>query len=199
MNEPTIQQLFDLTGKVALVTGGTGHLGSSISRALAEAGATVVISSRERSRAQNAAAQLPTPGAAEHFGVQLDHLDEASLKGGFEETLRSAGQLDILINNGQGGDAHDLTDVTKEQFDRQMANATGYFLLARLSQPRTPLDSPGWTQLLALDHDLQGAFIAILSFGGALHPRRVDRPRRDGGGGVSMLRPRPPSPPGDWL
>lgn len=132
MIEPTIQQLFDLTGKVALVTGGTGHLGSSISRALAEAGASVVISSRNRSRAQDAAAQLPTPGTAEHFGVQLDHMDETALKAGFEETLRCAGQLDILINNAQEGNAHDLADVTKEQFDHQLANATGYFLLSRL-------------------------------------------------------------------
>ena len=45
--EPTIHELFDLSGKVALITGATGFLGSAMSRALSEAGASVVISSRD--------------------------------------------------------------------------------------------------------------------------------------------------------
>lgn len=132
MSEPTVQDLFDLTGKTALVTGATGHLGSVLARALAEAGATVVVSSRDPKRAESAAAQLPSPGGAVHFGVELDHLDERSLKAGFDEAVAQAGRLDILVNNGHEGDAHDWTNVTAEQFNRQLANATGYFLLARL-------------------------------------------------------------------
>src|SRR5690348_800012 len=57
--EPTITQLFDLTGKTALLTGGTGHLGSAMARALAEAGASVVLTSRDAGRAQAAADALP--------------------------------------------------------------------------------------------------------------------------------------------
>ena len=49
-DEPTVQQLFDLTGKVALITGGSGHLGRSMASALAEAGASVLVSSRDESR-----------------------------------------------------------------------------------------------------------------------------------------------------
>src|SRR5205823_6242023 len=56
MAEPTVRELFDLTGRVALVTGGTGHLGSAMGRALAEAGATVVVTSRDADRARAAAA-----------------------------------------------------------------------------------------------------------------------------------------------
>ena len=52
----TIQELFDLSGKVALVTGGTGYLGTAFSHALAEAGASVVISSRDEARGRDAAA-----------------------------------------------------------------------------------------------------------------------------------------------
>ncbi len=55
--EPTIQELFDLTGRAALITGATGWLGSSLSRALAEAGASVVISSRDAARAAEAASR----------------------------------------------------------------------------------------------------------------------------------------------
>ena len=130
-NEPTIADLFDLSGKVALITGGTGHLGSSFSRALAEAGATVVIASRDLSRAQAAAVQLPVPSSAKHFGVVINQLDEDSLNAGFDLAVETAGQVDILINNGQQGHALDLTNVTAEAFSQDLQNATGYFLLAR--------------------------------------------------------------------
>ncbi|MHC4878271.1 MAG: SDR family oxidoreductase [Planctomycetota bacterium] len=129
--EPTVAELFDLTGRVALITGGTGHLGTSFSRALAEAGASVVIASRDAERAEAAALQLPSHGEARHVGVTLDQLDEASLNAGFDAAVAAAGQVDILINNGQQGHAMDLTDVSAEAFSQDLRNATGYFLLAR--------------------------------------------------------------------
>ena len=79
----TIQDLFDLSGKVALVTGGTGYLGTAFVRALAEAGASVSISSRDEARAKEAAEKLPSPGGAVHHGVALDQLDGAALRRGF--------------------------------------------------------------------------------------------------------------------
>lgn len=127
----TVQQLFDLTGRVALVTGGTGYLGSAIAEALAEAGATVVISSRERARAEDAARRLPTTRGVEHFGVELDHMDEPSLHRGFDEAVSRAGTVDILINNGHEALGDDWTTVSYDQFARQLANAAGYFTLAR--------------------------------------------------------------------
>ncbi len=129
MTEPTIQQLFDLNGKVALVTGATGYLGSAFARTLAEAGASVVISSRDEERARAAAAELT--GDVKHYGVQLDYTEEESLNLGFDGAVARAGQVDILINNGHDGDGHDLTNVEREHFDNQLSNATGYFLLAR--------------------------------------------------------------------
>ena len=131
MSEPTIKSLFDLTGRVALITGGSGHLGRSMSRALAEAGAAVVIGSRDLSRARSVADELPSPGGATHHAVVLDQMDEASLNLGFDAAVASAGQIDILINNGQQGHALDLSNVTAEAFNKDLQNATGYFLLAR--------------------------------------------------------------------
>ncbi len=131
MNEPTVQKLFDLTGRVALITGGSGFLGRSLSRALAEAGATVVIGSRDRERTQHVVDELPSPGNAIHHAVVLNQLDESSLNGGFAAAVAAAGQVDILINNGQQGHALDLTNVTAEAFNKDLQNATGYFLLAR--------------------------------------------------------------------
>lgn len=129
MTEPTVRELFDLTGKVALVTGGTGHLGSAMSRALAEAGAAVVISSRDLRRARAAADVLPGAG---HQAVELDHMDSASIDRGFAAAVAAAGRVDVLVNNGHDAQPADWTTVTAEQFTRQLANATGYFLLARL-------------------------------------------------------------------
>ena len=143
MSEPTLKQLFDLSGRVALITGGSGHLGSSLSRVLAEAGATVVVGSRDQSRATRVADELPSLTGVSHCGVELDQLDEESLIAGFGAAVEAAGRVDILINNGQQGHALDLTDVTAEAFNKELQNVTGYFLLARqlhdhLVQRHTP-------------------------------------------------------------
>lgn len=130
--EPTIQQLFDLTGKVALLTGGCGHLGSAMAAALAEAGASVVITSRSADKARAGAAALPRRGEARHHGVTLDHMDPATLDQRFAEALKLAGKFDILVNNGTEGPPGDWTTATAEQFNHHLSNATGYFLLARL-------------------------------------------------------------------
>jgi gluconate 5-dehydrogenase len=129
---PTIQELFDLTGRTALITGGTGWLGTSFSRALAEAGASVIISSRDASRAQEAAAALPSPDGAEHFGVELDQMDEESLNNGFQEAEKLNGRIDILVNNGLEAVGKDLTDISMDEFARHQRNNAGYFILARL-------------------------------------------------------------------
>jgi gluconate 5-dehydrogenase len=131
-HEPTIHELFDLSGRVALITGGCGHLGSAMARALAEAGASVVLSSRDDARAVEAARALPTIGAARHFGMALDHMQPDSLPAGVARAIELAGQIDILVNNGHEALAADWTTVTPEEFSRQLSNATGYFELARL-------------------------------------------------------------------
>jgi gluconate 5-dehydrogenase len=130
--EPTVQELFDLTGKVVLLTGGCGHLGSAMARALAEAGAAVVLTSRDAARARDGAEKLPRPGGARHHGLALDHMAPESLEKSFAEALTLAGHIDVLVNNGHEGQASDWTTATAEQFTRQLANATGYFLLARM-------------------------------------------------------------------
>jgi NAD(P)-dependent dehydrogenase (short-subunit alcohol dehydrogenase family) len=127
---PTVQQLFDLSGRTAVITGATGHLGSALAAALAEAGARVIATSRDRENAQAVAAGLQGPQQGRHIGVALDQMDEASIERGFDET-HQAGPIHILVNNGHEPLAADWRAVTGEQFTRQLANATGYFLLAR--------------------------------------------------------------------
>lgn len=129
--EPTVYELLDLTDRVAFVTGATGYLGHCIARALAEAGATVVISSRELQRAEMLVDGLPVPQGQEHSAVELDYLAPTSIEDAFAHTVDSAGRVDILVNNGHAASAEDWTSVSHEQFTQQLANASGYFLLAR--------------------------------------------------------------------
>ena len=131
-NELTVSELFDLSGRVALITGASGYLGSAMASALAEAGATVACASRDQTRADAAAKELPSRQGQQHFGVVLDQLDEGSADAGFQSVVERAGAVDVLVNNGQHGPANDWTDVTTEQFNAQLANAAGYFHLARL-------------------------------------------------------------------
>lgn len=129
--ERTIQELFNLSGRNALITGGTGWLGSALSRSLAEAGASVILTSRDKARAQSAADALPRADGARHRGLALDYGDPKSIEQCVAEALEASGRIDILVNNGYERVAGDLTNVTPEQFHRQLANATGCFLLAR--------------------------------------------------------------------
>jgi NAD(P)-dependent dehydrogenase (short-subunit alcohol dehydrogenase family) len=127
-----VTELFSLAGKVALLTGGCGHLGSAMARALAEAGASVIVTSREQAKAEAAIRSLPVVGAARHFGLAMDHMQPESLPERFAAAVGLVGKVDVLVNNGHEALAADWTNVTSEQFSRHLANATGYFELARL-------------------------------------------------------------------
>ena len=129
--QPSIQQLFDLTGRTALITGASGHLGSALAQALAEAGARVVVASRSIDKARTTAAALGGVEWGRHLAVAFDQMDEASIERGFADAVRQAGRLDALVNNGHEVLGVDWRSVTGEQFTRHLANATGYFLLAR--------------------------------------------------------------------
>jgi NAD(P)-dependent dehydrogenase (short-subunit alcohol dehydrogenase family) len=128
---PTVQELFDLTGKVSLITGASGYLGSAMAEALAEAGSRVVVTSRELAKAQAAAENLPRVTAGKHLAVQMDQMDPPSIERGFSAAVEQGGHVDVLVNNGHEPLPADWRTVTAEQFTRQLANATGYFLLAR--------------------------------------------------------------------
>jgi NAD(P)-dependent dehydrogenase (short-subunit alcohol dehydrogenase family) len=132
---PNVLDLLRLDGKVALITGATGHLGSAMASALAEAGASVVVSSRRLADAREAADRLPKFDA-KHHAVEIDQMDEKSIDAGVASALKSAGRIDVLVNNGHEPVAQDWSNITGEQFTRQLANLTGYFLLARCVRNR---------------------------------------------------------------
>jgi gluconate 5-dehydrogenase len=127
--ERPIQQLLDLTGQVALVTGGSGWLGAAFSRALAEAGARVIVTSRTADKAAAFAATLPGTG---HLGRALDLDDTDSLPAFITEVVAAAGQLDILVNNAYGAPRALLETATAADFDQAYhVGVSAGFILAR--------------------------------------------------------------------
>jgi len=133
VKEPSIQELFSLSGKTALVTGACGWLVQSMCRALAEAGASVICADIPgmKDKAREVARSLPVVGDARHYVTELDYMDPRSIESCMADAVKQAGRVDILVNSGYERVTADWTSVTGEQFTRQLQNATGVFLLCR--------------------------------------------------------------------
>ena len=129
---------FDLTGKVAVVTGGTRGLGLAMSTAFAEHGATVVVASRKPEACEKVAAAIteatgrPALGVSCHVGV-WDDCDRL-----IDTVYDRLGTIDVLVNNAGMSPLYDkLTDVTEALFDKVLAvNYRGPFRLAALAGTR---------------------------------------------------------------
>lgn len=148
---------FRLDGKSALVTGASGHLGFAMAEALAEAGAQVIVSSRDLGRARETASRLPAADKP-HQAVRLDQLDEASVREGFEQANKLAGGIDVLVNNGHEPLGADWKSVTAAEFNRQLENLTGYFLLCRLFHEKAVTRGGGSIVLLGSMYGLVGSY-----------------------------------------
>ena len=94
----TIQQLFDLTGQVALVTGGSRGLGLQMAHALGEAGAKIMLSSRKAADLEQAAAELQDAGIDARW-IAADCGDPQGIARLAAETVERMGPIDILVNN----------------------------------------------------------------------------------------------------
>jgi NAD(P)-dependent dehydrogenase (short-subunit alcohol dehydrogenase family) len=101
--------LFDLTGKAAVVTGGTGVLGSALSKGLAKAGASVAILARTEEKAIAVAKEIEASGGVA-LGVRGDVIDKQSLEQAAEVVIARYGSVDILVN-GAGGNRPEATAV----------------------------------------------------------------------------------------
>jgi len=93
-----MSKMFDLTGRVALVTGGNGGIGLGMATGLAKAGATVMIAGRNGPKNDAAVAGLRALGAKAE-SIAVDVTDPASITAMVEETAKRFGRLDILVNN----------------------------------------------------------------------------------------------------
>ncbi len=131
MNARTVQQLFDLTGKTALVTGGSRGLGLQMAHALGEAGAKIMISSRKAADLEQAVAELQDAGIDARW-IAADCAKEADIERLANETLHRMGDVDILVNNAGASWGAPAEDHPIEAWDKVMnLNVRGYFLLSQ--------------------------------------------------------------------
>ena len=130
---PDLRDRFDLTGRVAVVTGGTRGLGLAMTRAFAQAGAHVVVVSRKAQACDEVAAALRAEGVkAMACACHVGHWDELAPL--VEDVYGEFGRVDILVNNAGVSPLYDkLSDVSEDLFDKVIAvNLKGPFRLAAL-------------------------------------------------------------------
>jgi NAD(P)-dependent dehydrogenase (short-subunit alcohol dehydrogenase family) len=99
---PHISELFDLTGRVAMVTGGAQNLGLDMAEALGEAGADLVITSRKIDKAERTAGELRERVGVDVLPLALDITDTELVASVFERVADECGRLDVLVNNAGG-------------------------------------------------------------------------------------------------
>ena len=128
----TIQQLFDLTGKTALVTGGSRGLGLQMAHALGEAGAKIMLSSRKAEDLEQAAAELQAAGIDARW-IAADCAKETDITRLADETLQRMGDVDIMVNNAGASWGAPAEDYPVAAWDKVMnLNVRGYFLLSQI-------------------------------------------------------------------
>jgi NAD(P)-dependent dehydrogenase (short-subunit alcohol dehydrogenase family) len=127
----TTQQLFDLTGQVALVTGGSRGLGLQMAHALGEAGAKIMLSSRKAEDLEQAAAELQAAGIDARW-IAADCGKEEDIRRLAAETIERMGPIDILVNNAGATWGAPAEDHPVAAWDKVMnLNVRGYFILSQ--------------------------------------------------------------------
>src|SRR5262245_30308305 len=130
-NVPTINQLFDLTGRVAIVTGGSRGLGLEMAEGLAEAGARLMLCARRDEWLKPAIADLRGRGDTVE-GALCDVADPAQGRAVLGRTVPAFGKVDILINNAGLSWGAEPEDMPVEMWHKVIdANLTGAFLFAQ--------------------------------------------------------------------
>ena len=128
-------KLFDLTGKVALVTGGGSGLGNAIARGLAEAGATVVVNGRRRDKLEEAVDVLRGAGLRAGFSA-FDVTDSAAVNAGVGAAVAEHGTIDVLVNNAGMQHRQPIEDFSDADWLKLMnTNVNAAFYAARAVIP----------------------------------------------------------------
>jgi NAD(P)-dependent dehydrogenase (short-subunit alcohol dehydrogenase family) len=151
--------LFDLTGKVALVTGGSRGLGRQMADGFAAAGASVVIASRKVEACEQAAKEIAAATGTRAIGVGCHVGQWEGLEDLVETCFGEFGRLDVLVNNAGMSPVYDSeVDVTEALFDKVLdVNLKGPFRLAALAGTKMAANG--------------GGNIINISSAGAVHPR----------------------------
>lgn len=131
MTPRTVNQLFDLSDRTALVTGGSRGLGLQMAHALGEAGARVMLAARKADELEEAVAELQAAGIDARW-TAADCAREDDLRRLADTTLERMGPIDILVNNAGAAWGAPAEDHPVEAWDKVMnLNVRGYFILSQ--------------------------------------------------------------------
>jgi len=153
----SVWDLFQLKDAVAIVTGGAGKLGSQMAEALAEAGAHVVVASRDLEKCRAKAAAL-SAAHVEALPVAVDVTEAASVRRMTDAVMERFGRIDILVNNAYSAKAKPFEQMSAEEFESASRGAlTSTFLCSQAVAP-----------VMRAQH--RGAIINIASIYGLVSP-----------------------------
>jgi 2-dehydro-3-deoxy-D-gluconate 5-dehydrogenase len=132
----SVQKMFTLDGKVALVTGGNGGIGEGIARGLAGAGADIVIAARNEAKTAKAAQRIRKDFGVEVVELKVDVLRETQIQNMVMKALDKCGKIDILVNN-SGIAIHKLPQAMSiEEWDRNIStNLRSVFITSNAVYP----------------------------------------------------------------
>ena len=128
-------RLFDLSGKVAVITSGNGGIGLGMAKGLANAGATIVVAGRDAAKNADAVKQLQALGA-KASAIPVDVLKEDSCRALIADTMKAHGRLDILVNNAGMSIRKQPEDYTLTEWHTVLdSNLTSAFLCSQAAFP----------------------------------------------------------------
>jgi len=136
--------IFDLDGKIALVTGAGSGLGRQFAQTLADAGATVALAARRREKLEETAALIHEEGG-KAICLELDVTDSLSVTNCVRQVVSEVGVPDILVNNAGIAKQAFLTDIAEQDWDAVIdTNLKGVFLVAQaVARAMINADKPG--------------------------------------------------------
>lgn len=126
-----MSDLFDLTGKVAVITGASSGIGAEIAKAFAAQGADVAILARRYEKLEALATEITTLGR-KALPLKCDVTEEETIKAAVQTILDEFGKIDILMNNAGVASAGSIDDLEETEWDRVIAiNLKGIFLMSK--------------------------------------------------------------------
>jgi 2-dehydro-3-deoxy-D-gluconate 5-dehydrogenase len=132
----TVAKLFCLDGNTAIVTGGNGGIGKGIARALAGAGANVVIAARNEAKTAEAAREIEAEFGVRALGVKVDVRREDQILAMVQDALREFGRIDVLVSNaGMAIHKHPEEMSVAEWDDNIETNLRSFFISAKAVHP----------------------------------------------------------------
>ena len=163
-----VAELFDLGGKVAIVTGGNGGLGLGMALGLAEAGANIVVAARNPDKTAQALQQIEALGVQAR-GLTVDVRQESSIRSMIADAIDAFGRVDILVNNAGISIRKQPQELSADEWDQVLdVNLRAVFLASKEVYPHMKLQGGGkiinigsMCDRLRSPREVEGTFLTV--------------------------------------